>query len=53
MVSDAILNRVLTLAIIAGLGYIMYQKKKGNDVMGKVVGGNTEVGGKQFGIRKY
>jgi len=50
---DGAFDRILVLGILAMLGWIIYEKRKGNDVMSRFVNSKVETGDDPFGVRKY
>jgi len=56
MVLEGAFDRFLALAIVFFLGWTIYEKRRGNNIIERFTKGNNEkisTGGEMFGIRKH
>jgi len=55
MAVEGAFDRILTLVILALVGWMVYESRRGNNILDRFVGkkDSINISGEQFGIRKH
>lgn len=53
MAIDGAFDRILVIVILLLLAWIIYEKRKGNEILGRFFQSRIDTGGNNFGIRKH